>query len=112
MGGEQVVQRAGADLRRDGLGVRGERVRQRLRRRAVRMAVVLLGGDDEPGPLEGPGQLVEWGEPDGVGVGHRRPLSGRERRSLLEDAAIDAAADVLDEVSGFYVGRELKIPRG
>ena len=54
VGGEQVVQRAAADLRGDGRGVRGERVRQRLRRRAVRAAVVLLPGDDEPGPLQAP----------------------------------------------------------
>ena len=43
---------AGDDLRGDVLGVRGERGRQRLSRRAVRAAVVLLPGDDEPGPLE------------------------------------------------------------
>ena len=80
VGGEQVGQRPAADLRGDGRGLRGVRVRQRLRRRAVRAAVVRLPRDDEPGPLQRRGQLVERGEPDRVGVGHRRPLGRRQRR--------------------------------
>src|SRR5215216_1866472 len=84
MGGEQLVQRPAADLRGDVLGVGSERVRKRLRCHAVRVAVVVLPRDDESGPLQGSGHLVERVEPDRVGVGHRRPLGRRERWSLLE----------------------------
>ena len=65
-------------------GVGGVGVRQRLRRRAVRAAVVLLPGDHEPGLLQGRDELVERGEPDRVGVGHLRPLGTGQRRPLLE----------------------------
>src|SRR5829696_1702446 len=84
MGGEQLDQRLGADLAGDVLRVRSERIRQRLRYRAVPTSVVLLPRNDEPGPLQAGGHLVERGKRNGFSVGHRRPLGRRERRSVLE----------------------------
>ena len=84
LGGEQLIERPAADLCGDVIGARGERVSQRLRHRAVRVAVVLLPRDAETGPFQARGHLVERCEPDRVGVGHRRPLGRRERRPLLE----------------------------
>jgi DNA ligase D-like protein (predicted polymerase) len=64
VGGEDVVERAAAELGGDGLRVRGVGVDQRLRRRAVLGAVVLDGRDEQPGAPERGGDLVERGEPD------------------------------------------------
>src|SRR5690348_5805090 len=68
VGGQQLVERFASDLGGDVRRVVLERVDQRIDRRAVLRAVVLLPARGEPGALELAEHLPQRREPDRVGI--------------------------------------------